>query len=221
MPDQERERVVGRPVTAGSRRGRGKEGAGRPGHFGGRKIGRGASGGGSGRAGFSRSRARVGRGAERWLVRICGVRDAAGPQLRGGSSAVRLFRGYGADVQHLPDRGARSDGVVPVFEAVSGRAMLDPLTISRTGGRCVPGGSDLRESRAQSLVSDPMGDCKESKARSSQPVPDFGGRESSRFLWLETLAKPGNGINDAAGRGLPQRFQGCAGQSVHLFSKEL
>lgn len=77
-------------------------------------------------------------------------------------------------MQHLPDRGARSDGVDPDFEAVFGRAKLDPLTISRTGGRFVPGGSDLRESRAQSLVSDPMGDCKESKARSSQPVQDSG-----------------------------------------------
>ena len=138
---------------------------------------------GGGRTGFSRSGARVGRGAKRGLVLTCDVRDAASFQLRGGGSAVRPSRGYGADVQHLPDRGARSDGVGPDFEAVSGRAELDPLTISRTGGRFVPGGSDLRESRAQSLVSESLGDCPESKARSIAAGPGFVELESSRFLW--------------------------------------
>ena len=71
-------------------------------------------------------------------------------------------------------------------------------------GRSVPVGSSRRESRAQSIRSGPLGGCSESSARSSAAGPGFVGRESSRFLWQETLEKPDNEINTADRTGRPQ-----------------
>ena len=62
---------------------------------------------------------------------------------------------------------------------------------------CVPVGVNRRESKAQSfLIRYPWVAVRRAKLDPVQPVPDSVGRESSRFLWLETLEKPDNGIND-------------------------
>ena len=62
---------------------------------------------------------------------------------------------------------------------------------------CVPVGANRLESKAQSFRFVPLGGCSESKAQSCAAGPGFRGWESSRFLWLETLEKPDNGINIA------------------------
>ena len=87
--------------------------------------------------------------------------------------------------------------------------------------QCVPVGVNRLESKAQSFLFVTLGDCSESKARSCAAGPGFVGRESSRFLWLETLEKPDNGINDAEHLCGSQFFERLSAPGFHPGSMKL
>ena len=56
---------------------------------------------------------------------------------------------------------------------------------------------DRWESKAQSFRSDPWAAVRRARLDPMQPVPGFGGLESSRFLGRETLEKPDNDLSIA------------------------